>query len=285
MTAWSEEAIGFDCQGDRLVGVIARPAPGPVHIGVVIVVGGPQYRAGSHRQFVELARDLAAAGLPTLRFDVRGMGDSEGAPRTFETLDDDIAAAIDALCAAVPGLPAVALWGLCDGASAALLYLDRRHDARVRSLVLANPWVRSQTTLARAQVKHYYVGRLLQPTFWRKLAAGGVGREALRGLVGNVRSGWRRTAPAHDDHFTVRMARAARRFNGPMLLLLSQHDQTASEFDEACRMSADWQAALARDGTHVVRLDGADHTLSDRLPRRWAHQATIDHLRRPLETR
>ncbi|KAB8057318.1 hydrolase 1, exosortase A system-associated, partial [Janthinobacterium violaceinigrum] len=59
----------------RLVGILSLPAaPGPR--GVLIVTGGPQYRVGSHRQFVLLARALAAQGVPVLRFDLRGMGDS-----------------------------------------------------------------------------------------------------------------------------------------------------------------------------------------------------------------
>jgi len=46
--------------------------------GVLIVVGGPQYRVGSHRQFVMLARFLADHGVPCMRFDYRGMGDVSG---------------------------------------------------------------------------------------------------------------------------------------------------------------------------------------------------------------
>ena len=72
-----EEAFFFDCDGDALLGVLARPAE-PSAVGVVIVVGGPQYRVGSHRHFVLLARRLATAGHPTLRFDVP----------LSETLDD-----------------------------------------------------------------------------------------------------------------------------------------------------------------------------------------------------
>ena len=44
---------------------------------MVIVVGGPQYRAGSHRQFTLLARHIAAAGYPVLRFDARGCPELE----------------------------------------------------------------------------------------------------------------------------------------------------------------------------------------------------------------
>jgi hypothetical protein len=45
---------------------------------VVIIVVGPQYRAGLHRQFVSLARTLSTAGFLVLRYDYRGMGDSDG---------------------------------------------------------------------------------------------------------------------------------------------------------------------------------------------------------------
>src|SRR5258706_1742827 len=101
----TERALGFDCEGDALVGILHEPADA-ADIGVVVIVGGPQYRAGSHRQFVVLARAIADAGFAVLRFDVRGMGDSAGAPRSFETVGADVAAAIAALQSAVPGVTA-----------------------------------------------------------------------------------------------------------------------------------------------------------------------------------
>ena len=153
-----EDTLTFDCVGDRLLGIVSRPATGadadaysdtqavhsaPQELGVVIVVGGPQYRAGSHRGFVLLARHLASLGLTVLRFDVRGMGDSEGKLHDFLAVDADVDAAIAALLRHSPQLRRVALWGLCDGASAALLYLQRQPDPRVAALCLLNPWVRS----------------------------------------------------------------------------------------------------------------------------------------------
>jgi len=79
-----EQVVVYECQGQRCVGLVH--APGAASIGVVIVVGGPQYRVGSHRQFLLLARSLAADGVPVLRFDYRGMGDSEGDIRDFENV-------------------------------------------------------------------------------------------------------------------------------------------------------------------------------------------------------
>ena len=93
-----EEPLCIESQGERLIGVLHRPqTPGNLTRGVVVVVGGPQYRIGSHRQFVLLARSLAARGTPVLRFDLAGMGDSGGEFAGFERSAADIRAAIDAL--------------------------------------------------------------------------------------------------------------------------------------------------------------------------------------------
>ena len=92
----TEESALFACAGETLVGVLARPAVA-ARTGVVVIVGGPQYRVGSHRQFVLLSRALAGAGCAVLRFDYRGMGDSSGAQRSFDSVSADIAAAMDHL--------------------------------------------------------------------------------------------------------------------------------------------------------------------------------------------
>src|SRR5882762_1917682 len=117
----NEHALVFDCGGESLFGILSA-AELPAGRGVLIVVGGPQYRVGSHRQFTLLARHLSECGVPTLRFDYRGMGDSEGEVRTFERVDVDIRCAIDRFFAGVPGMKDIVIWGLCDAASAALFY-------------------------------------------------------------------------------------------------------------------------------------------------------------------
>ena len=138
MTA-RESAVLFACEGDELVGVIAEPEKACGDVGVLIVVGGPQYRVGSHRQFVLLARHLAEAGVSCMRFDYRGMGDAGGGQRDFENVGADIRAAIDVFTTRTPAVRRVVLWGLCDGASAACFYAPT--DERGAGLVLLNPWV------------------------------------------------------------------------------------------------------------------------------------------------
>ncbi|MGB1108861.1 MAG: hydrolase 1, exosortase A system-associated, partial [Gammaproteobacteria bacterium] len=114
----NESAFYFTSADFALAGILHEAAPG-AETGVLLVVGGPQYRVGSHRQFVLLARDVAAAGWPVLRFDYRGMGDASGEKIDFETCGDDIRAAVDEFQRRCPSIRQVVIWGLCDAASAA----------------------------------------------------------------------------------------------------------------------------------------------------------------------
>jgi exosortase A-associated hydrolase 1 len=127
--SFRERAVTLRCEGERMVGIVSVPER-PSTRGVLVVVGGPQYRAGSHRQFTLLCRGLADDGIAAMRFDYRGMGDAEGEPRTFEDIDGDIRAAIDHFCTQVPGMSEVLICGLCDAASATMFYAHS--DPRVK---------------------------------------------------------------------------------------------------------------------------------------------------------
>ena len=261
-----EEAIAFDCEGEHLVGILSKPKHSCRHTGVLIVVGGPQYRAGSHRQFVQLARELADRGWPCLRFDARGMGDSTGPLTGFEGVTADIEAALSSFRRAAPGLHRVVLWGLCDAASAALLYIDDTADERIAGLVLLNPWVRAEQTYARAQVKGYYARRVLSPDLWRSILRGGVSLSSLADFMRACSSAMRRTAAAGTNAETLtyqqRMARGWGRFSGPSLLVLSGRDLTASEFIERCRTDPRFSSICGSSLVTTRTLPEADHTLS-----------------------
>jgi uncharacterized protein len=322
-TAVTEEALVFGCHGERLVGVLTRPtAPAAsasaaavalATTAMVIIVGGPQYRAGSHRQFVQLARAVAAAGVTVLRFDTRGMGDSTSGQRTLDEIEDDVAAAIEALCCAAPHVTRVALWGLCGGASAALLHWRQWQDQRVQGMVLVNPWVQSAETLARTRVKHYYLKRLQERSFWAKLVSGQVATKAIAELLANLRLATRvgkngahiangadnpvsaSTAVAAGQFVPLspealaldktqrplqqRMAQAFAHFAGPKLLVLSGNDYTAKEFLEAAQTDALWRSNVALPSVQRLDIPGADHTFSTAQAQLTVEVQTVQWLR------
>jgi exosortase A-associated hydrolase 1 len=269
-----ERALSFACEGCWLYGVLSLPSvPAPsarlAQRGVVVVVGGPQYRVGSHRQFTLLARELAQRGVPVFRFDYRGMGDSEGEMRDFSDIDVDLRAAIDTFVTEAPQVREVVLWGLCDAASAALFYAHR--DSRVAGLVLANPWARTEDGAARAYLKHYYLSRLLEPGLWKKIAQGRfdyVG--ALHSFGGLCASAIRRkpgptdvteNSPAAAPSLPQRMLRGFGLFQGRTLFILSGADLTAREFEDMASDPA-WRKLMGGKRVSRQSLPDADHTFS-----------------------
>jgi uncharacterized protein len=258
----NEHSLWLHGDGFDMLGIVSLPpADTPTqNTGVVIVVGGAQYRAGSHRQFVQLARFLAKAGFLVLRFDLPGMGDSPGELPSFEDTSSHIAAAIDGFQRQHPDVERVVLWGLCDGASASLLYVDATHDPRIAGLALLNPWVRNEVSLARARVKHYYWQRMREPEFWKKLLRGGVGWGALRKFGHNVQRA--RVQGSAKAGFQDRMARGWMAFGKPILLLLSERDLTAQEFVEHAGVSTVWAGWDRRKDVRSHVLLHADHTCS-----------------------
>lgn len=282
---FQEQASTFDCEGCRLIGVITRPER-PQQAGVIIVVGGPQYRAGSHRQFTLLARQLAEQGIASIRFDYRGMGDSEGEMRNFEDIDADIKAAIDELMTQVPEIKRVALWGLCDAASAALYY--GHTDPRVKSLVLLNPWVHSEAGAARARLKHYYLKRLLGRSFWAKLLTGKVKMGASIGdLAHSARQAGatnevdevEATDPRHGSPgYIDRMLKGLKSFKERVLFILSGNDLTAQEFIELLQRNSSWGQAAADKKVDTKTIDAANHTFASSVWRDLAGIATCNFL-------
>lgn len=274
---YSDVPVKMNCGRDTMLGIVSQPDKA-CSLGMVIVVGGSQYRVGSHRQFFLLARCLASKGYPVLRFDYRGMGDSDGKTRSFEEVDEDILTAVNALQQACPSVSRVVLWGLCDGASASLLYYGKHQDARLAGLCLLNPWVRSEVTLARTHIKHYYGKRLLQPEFWRKVWSGQFAwGSSVGSLWGNLRVSRKfPVASSYGKSFQQRMALALRQFPGRVLLILSACDYTAKEFIECAENDQDWQGLLKRPGLTRIDVVDADHTFSMSPWRMAAEQAVLN---------
>lgn len=272
---YEERGTVFECHGDSLVGVLAIPTGLSTDTAVLVIVGGPQYRAGSHRQFVLLSRQLAEHGIACMRFDCRGMGDSMGVQRSFDELNDDVTSAIAAFMREVSTIRRVVLWGLCDGASAACLYAPT--DERVSGLVLVNPWVMTETTTAKTYLKHYYWRRLFSKEFWQKVRRGKVNLgDAGLGILSAAAKASQRGASVSSTHsksLPSRMSSSVRRRPVPLLIVLSGRDYVAREFDEVTKLDRNWRELF--DGSEVVRLPEADHTFSTADWRKSVSEATV----------
>lgn len=260
-----ERCIVFDCAGEACVAILHPAFEQVSDIGILIIVGGPQYRAGSHRQFVLLARQLAAAGYPVFRFDYRGMGDSEGEVRDFRFVADDLRAALNAMATSSGGcMRRIVIFGLCDAASAALM--NASDDARVAGLILANPWVRTEAGFARAHVHHYYRARFFHRTFWNKILAGRLDlRQSLLSFFAAIlkASGkFSRVSGPGEVDYVDQMREGLRGFTDPVLLILSGRDLTAKEFVSLCSNEPRWSRLVGRANVTQVSIHDADHTFS-----------------------
>lgn len=281
MMTINERPVVFDCHGTELIGIVATPrSVAPHRTGVVVLVGGPQYRVGSHRQFTLLCRHLAEHGIPSIRFDYHGLGDSDGPPALgVDGVEVDLRAAIDTFMGTIPAVDGVVLWGLCGAASASALYAPS--DDRVKGLILLNPWVRTQEGLAKAQLRHYYLGRLGDREFWGRIARGDVAlASALMAFGTSVMkaAGWSRDnfavsgpsgregpslLPAAGETLPGRMIASLQRGGLPVLVVLSGNtDLTANEFRQVASGSAAWRQWMASAAVERHEIEGSTHTFS-----------------------
>lgn len=127
-------------RSDSLVGVWCAPVERrPDMPAVVFINAGIIHRVGPNRLHVNLARTLAAAGVPSLRFDLSGLGDSLAARDERGSILDwvkrDVDDALDLAASLHDG--GIVVIGLCSGADNAFHAATR--DARVVGAVLLDP--------------------------------------------------------------------------------------------------------------------------------------------------
>lgn len=253
---------------------LTNVTPKNATLGVLILVGGHQYRVGAHRQFTLLSRYLAQHGFCSLRIDVPGMGDNPGQLAEFYQHDSYIKTALDRWQQQQPQLQHFVIWGLCDAASSALIYQRSYQDARLVGLVLLNPWLRQSQQQAQVMLQNYYGQKLTDRQWWLKLLRGQVHiRQSVREVM---LTWWRSRTPSRAsvhaaakhvnkppitaDNYVQVMYEGWHSFSGKTLVLCSGADFTAQEFLLYCEQQPTWHALLRQAELHT--LADANHTFA-----------------------
>ncbi|WP_245930828.1 serine aminopeptidase domain-containing protein [Methylobacterium radiodurans] len=271
---WLEETARF---GPGLAGTLCEPQGAqPGAPAVLFVNSGRNVRSGQGRQTAQLARRLAAAGIASLRFDARGIGDSAdqpagGVPIYAEEAVDDVRAALGHLAARQTG-PLVVL-GTCSGGY--LAFRAACDDARPAAAVLVNPFCfdLKPGTDVEAMIRDAfrgtvsYAARARQGRFWRRILSGEIRLGAVaRAIWRDVRAIAARVVarllPGRD---TVNGRIARLRSRGARIKLVYSAGDMGMPALRAHLGSPSGRAAARltrRLGYPVTVLDGVDHSLS-----------------------
>jgi pimeloyl-ACP methyl ester carboxylesterase len=139
-TGVRERAVFFPSDGNTLFGVLTGPEGPGNGVGVLLIQGGDTVNVSLHRNrlAVRLARNLAADGYTSLRFDYHGLGESSGdigALHLHNPFTEDAEAAAGVMHDL--GIDDLVLVGACFSARTALSAAPSIRG--VRAVVMATP--------------------------------------------------------------------------------------------------------------------------------------------------
>jgi exosortase A-associated hydrolase 1 len=272
--------LSFHVEGAMCIGTLDEAVG--TH-GLLIVSGGNEVRSGAHRGMARLAAAVAAAGYPVLRFDRRGIGDSDGENRGFEASGADLKAALALFRIHCPQLTRVTAFGNCDAATTLILHDDAATGPN--ALLLANPWTIDAASTSNADdspsslpppaaIRARYWAKLRQPREWLRLMSGGVNVCKLaRGIVASRRG----HATGDAQLATVLINRLAAIPNRPVRLLVAERDGTGQAFLAAWR-GANAASLRAAPNVALHLCDTASHSFAEEASRAWLTERVLESL-------
>jgi hypothetical protein len=237
--------LGSDGQ---LVGIVSRPpdatapgwqgtiAAGGRDAAFILLNAGVLHRVGPHRLHVALARRLAAAGLPGLRLDLGGIGDSVATSDAASFRDSAVADTRAAMTGLGAELGARRFWlfGICAGADNALA--TALVDDRVAGIALIDPPVYAT---GRSKIRHLR----------QRVAERGGPRDVLRWALQVAERRVRLTLAAHRRGGAAAEPSSAGREIPPLATL---RDQLTAIADRGIRI------LTVYSGIHEARYNHAD---------------------------
>lgn len=268
--------IHFMCHECELTGTIDHASS---RAGLLIVSGGNELRSGAHNGMAQLAHEMALKGYTTMRYDRRGIGDSEGINQGYLSSADDLRATFANFRKICPQLQSIVAFGNCDAASALALF---GADVGFDALVLANPWViedspdTAETGEAPAlpppsAVRNRYLAKLKDPRSLLRLLSGQVDmRKLFQGLK-------QASKTSTLTEIATRLGDSLAQTDRPTQILLASRDRTAMAFDEAWN-SKDFAAVRNNANIKLDRIDSSSHSFASDADHQWLVRHLLDSL-------
>lgn len=262
---------------NSFVGVLAHPEQAAARepYAVIFLNAGIIHRCGPFRLYVRLARALAANGVPTLRIDLPGVGDSGSVPGA--SVREDNVNAVRQACDALEK-DGVArrfiLLGICAGADNG--FITATVEPRVSGAVLIDPTAVFPTPL------HYLIRGLraaIRPGFWMRVLrdGGGVRRQLAEYYQAQRRlsdgPGRRLPATSHETPAPGELKEQARQALATMasrgtrlLIVITGHH--ATDYTYRRQFFHAFRDLRLHRTTEVIRYPGAAHTFGNEHDRR-----------------
>jgi pimeloyl-ACP methyl ester carboxylesterase len=274
----------------RLVGILSRPGaalaetPG---LAVVITNSGIIHRVGANRVHVRLARALARAGYPVLRYDLPGIGDSERGGTGAAVQEENIAGTRAALDALQRGGVAdrFVMVGLCSGADHAFATIIV--DPRVVGAVMIDPTGMFSTRRHRFNRILQTASRGLRPRVWWRLVTGqyNLSRTLTSSEPKPRAPGLPRTLDPQRDADILRQMTAAFKTLADrgerLFVIITRHNREIYSYR---RQLFDTLPDLdLEDVVNVEERPSSDHTFSTESDRAWLERRILAWIQKTLE--
>jgi hypothetical protein len=295
-----EEEIARFGAADHLVGVLSRPTGATDKPVILLTNAGAIHRVGPNRLYVTLARELAAMGIPSLRFDLETLGDSvrrdagrENYPYP-DTAIDDVRSAIAWL--RTRGHRRFVILGLCSGAHTAFHGGLQIEDAQIDECVLVNPWEFYWVEgMSLDTNRHFiemaaYKKKMKDPGRWMKLLKGQVdfrhaweiGTSHAASIVRNkMKAIAELLGLAQESRLTRDLKKLLQRSH--LAIFVSEGDPGRDLLMHGAKRTA--LRAMKAGRLELQMIPNADHTFSQWRSRRDVLGRLLDHFARRYDAR
>ena len=281
-----------------LFGILAEPVEGSrPPLAAIFLNAGAVRRIGPNRLWVEAARRAAAEGLPTLRIDLEGIGDSDGDAGRYRDIaaffrseiGTYIGTFLDALEARGYGHRFV-LAGLCAGGFWAFHGADL--DERAVAALMLNPGALEWHPELAKDRNARKLGRLRRGAWWRRILRGQVKRKNVIAVArATVSQGWGAVVsiPARIAGRGPTRGRAAPSVEAILDRLRDRDVRVVMAFsdDEPVRSELERDGVLAHldrwPNLGVERLPARDHTLRPIVAQLGVNELLVRELTEALQ--